>query len=60
MSQRPRRIRIGLQIAQYGAGWPAFLDAAREAEAIGADALFNWDHFFGAHVRGLWPQLAPD
>jgi probable F420-dependent oxidoreductase len=47
MSHRPMPIRIGLQIAQYGADWPAFLNAAREAEALGADALFNWDHFFG-------------
>jgi len=44
---RPAPIRVGLQIAQYGADWPAFLDAAQEAEALGADALFNWDHFFG-------------
>lgn len=47
MSHRPMPIRIGLQIAQYGADWPAFLNAAREAEALGADALFTWDHFFG-------------
>jgi probable F420-dependent oxidoreductase len=47
MSRRPRKIRIGLQIAQYGEDWPALLDAAQEAEALGADALFNWDHFFG-------------
>ena len=44
---RLRPVRIGLQIPQYGAGWPALRDAAREAEALGADALFNWDHFFG-------------
>lgn len=63
MSHTPRPIRIGLQIAQYGAGWPAFLDAAREAEAIGADALFNWDHFFGprdtdASSFECWTMLA--
>jgi len=40
-------IRIGLQIPQYGADWPSLLAAAREADALGADALFNWDHFFG-------------
>ncbi len=44
-SSRP--IRIGLQIAQYDASLSALLTAAQEAEAIGADALFNWDHFFG-------------
>ena len=47
MSQGWRQVRVGLQIGQYGAGWPAFVDAAREAEALSADALFNWDHFFG-------------
>ena len=47
MSQGWRPVRVGLQIGQYGAGSPAFVDAVREAEALGADALFNWDHFFG-------------
>jgi probable F420-dependent oxidoreductase len=45
--KQTRPIRIGLQIAQHSADWPAFLAAAQEAEALGADALFNWDHFFG-------------
>ncbi len=58
-----RPIRVGLQIAQYGADWPAFLAAAREAEALGADALFNWDHFFGprdsqAPSFECWTMLA--
>jgi probable F420-dependent oxidoreductase len=47
MPCQSRPIRIGLQIAQYGADWPAFLAGAQQAEAIGADAIFNWDHFFG-------------
>jgi alkanesulfonate monooxygenase SsuD/methylene tetrahydromethanopterin reductase-like flavin-dependent oxidoreductase (luciferase family) len=60
---KSRTIRIGLQIAQYGADWPAFLAAARDAEAIGADALFNWDHFFGPRDSDLpsfecWIMLA--
>ena len=41
------RIRIGLQIAQYGAEWSELLGAAKDAETIGADVLFSWDHFFG-------------
>jgi probable F420-dependent oxidoreductase len=45
--EQTRPVRIGLQIAQHSADWPAFLAAAQEAEALGADALFNWDHFFG-------------
>jgi alkanesulfonate monooxygenase SsuD/methylene tetrahydromethanopterin reductase-like flavin-dependent oxidoreductase (luciferase family) len=40
-------IRIGLQVPQYGTDWPSLLAAAREADVLGADALFNWDHFFG-------------
>ena len=35
------------QYAQYGADWETLLATAREADALGADALFNWDHFFG-------------
>jgi probable F420-dependent oxidoreductase len=43
----PRLVRIGAQISQYGATWPDLVAAARETEAIGTDALFTWDHFFG-------------
>jgi probable F420-dependent oxidoreductase len=60
---RPTPIRVGLQIPQYGADWPALLAAAQEAEALGADALFNWDHFFGpkdtdAPSLECWTMLA--
>ena len=63
MSHPPRPVRIGLQIAQYGAEWRELFDAAREAEALGADALFNWDHFFGprdteAPSFECWTMLA--
>jgi probable F420-dependent oxidoreductase len=47
MADAGRPIRIGLQIAQYGAEWSELLSAAKDAEAIGADVLFSWDHFFG-------------
>jgi hypothetical protein len=33
----PRPVRIGIQLAQYGAPWPALLAAARDAEAMGVD-----------------------
>jgi alkanesulfonate monooxygenase SsuD/methylene tetrahydromethanopterin reductase-like flavin-dependent oxidoreductase (luciferase family) len=36
-----------VQLAQYGYTWTALLSSAREAEAMGVDVLFNWDHFFG-------------
>jgi probable F420-dependent oxidoreductase len=42
-----RRVRVGVQIAQYGTSFSALVDAARELEAMGVDAVFNWDHFFG-------------
>jgi probable F420-dependent oxidoreductase len=63
MDGRPTSIRIGVQIAQYGADWAEFLAAAREVEALGADALFNWDHFFGprdtdAPSFECWTMLA--
>ncbi len=40
-------MKIGVQLAQYGAPWREFLAAARKADEIGVDSLFNWDHFFG-------------
>ncbi len=39
-------IRIGLQLQPQHADYSAIRDAARQAEEIGADAVFNWDHFF--------------
>jgi probable F420-dependent oxidoreductase len=59
-----RPIRIAIQVAQYGATWADFLATARKADAMGVDALFNWDHFFGAgpdsdaeHLE-CWTMLA--
>jgi probable F420-dependent oxidoreductase len=59
-----RRLRIGVQIAQYGTPWAALRSAAIEAESMGVDAVFNWDHFFGpgtesegAHLE-CWTMLA--
>ncbi|HWG25534.1 LLM class F420-dependent oxidoreductase [Actinospica sp.] len=48
---------MAVQVAQYGADWPAFLAAAREAEAMGVDALFNWDHFFGPGANSTDPNF---
>lgn len=42
-----RQIRIAVQVGQYGIPWSALLATARDAEAVGVDLLFNWDHFFG-------------
>jgi probable F420-dependent oxidoreductase len=44
MPDRP--IRIGLQIHPQHAEYDDIRRAAAEAEEIGADVVFNWDHFY--------------
>ena len=44
MTTRPAR--IGLQLQQQHADYPAVRDAVHEAEDLGADIVFNWDHFY--------------
>ena len=39
-------MRIGLQLAPQHADYAAIRRAAAEAEELGVDILFNWDHFF--------------
>ncbi|HEY4022590.1 MAG TPA: LLM class F420-dependent oxidoreductase [Pseudonocardiaceae bacterium] len=41
-----RPVRIGVQIAQQHGDYSALRRAAAEAEDIGVDIIFNWDHFF--------------
>jgi probable F420-dependent oxidoreductase len=41
-----RRIRIGLQIRPQDADYSAIRRAVSEAEDLGVDIIFNWDHFF--------------
>src|SRR6185312_15912344 len=62
MTQRP--IRIGVQIAPQHAGYEKIRDTAAEAEELGVDIIFNWDHFFpltgapdGPHFES-WTMLA--
>jgi probable F420-dependent oxidoreductase len=40
------RIRIGFHIKPQQAAYSDIARAVREAEEIGADILFNWDHFY--------------
>ncbi|MEV4636724.1 LLM class F420-dependent oxidoreductase [Actinoplanes sp. NPDC049548] len=40
------RVRVAVQIAQERAGYEGIRRAASEADRLGADAIFNWDHFF--------------
>ena len=44
MSSRP--VRIGVQIQPQHSDYAGIRRAAAEAEALGADILFNWDHFY--------------
>src|SRR4051795_10122771 len=44
MTTRP--VRIGLQLQPQHADYSAIRDAVREAEDLGVDVIFNWDHFY--------------
>ncbi|MDH2442750.1 LLM class F420-dependent oxidoreductase [Amnibacterium sp. CER49] len=59
-----RPVRIGVQIAPQHASYPEHRDAVARAEELGADIVFNWDHFFplsgdpdGLHFEA-WTELA--
>ena len=41
-----RRVRIGLQVRPQHADYAAIRRAVAEADELGVDMLFNWDHFF--------------
>jgi probable F420-dependent oxidoreductase len=61
-------VRIGVQLQPQHASYAALRDAVAEAEEIGVDIVFNWDHFYplygdpdGAHFEcwtmlGAWAQ----
>ena len=58
------KIRIGVQLAPQHVDYPALRDAVRQAEDIGVDIIFNWDHFLpisgderGRHFE-CWTVLA--
>ncbi|MFI5933739.1 LLM class F420-dependent oxidoreductase [Actinoplanes sp. NPDC051494] len=62
MTSRP--VRIGVQIQPQHAEYSAIRHAAAQVEEIGADILFNWDHFYplygepeGLHFE-CWTMLA--
>ncbi len=61
MTNRP--VRIGVQLQQQHADYRAVRDAVHEAEDLGADIAFNWDHFYplygpadGKHLE-CWTML---
>ncbi|MDQ3505614.1 MAG: LLM class F420-dependent oxidoreductase [Actinomycetota bacterium] len=58
------RVRIGLQIQPQHAEWAQIRDAAVEADEMGVDVIFTWDHFYplfgepeGKHFE-CWTMLA--
>ncbi|GAA3396053.1 LLM class F420-dependent oxidoreductase [Cryptosporangium minutisporangium] len=62
MTTRP--VRIGVQIQPQHADYQTIRRAAAEAEDLGVDILFNWDHFYplygdpeGQHFE-CWTMLA--
>jgi probable F420-dependent oxidoreductase len=57
------RIRIGVQLHPQQTSYAAFADAVKRIEELGADTIWNWDHFFplygdrnGPHFEG-WTLL---
>lgn len=61
MTTRP--VRIGLQIQPQHADYKTIRETAAQAEDLGVDILFNWDHFYplygepdGAHFE-CWTML---
>jgi probable F420-dependent oxidoreductase len=42
----PRPARVGVQIQPQHADYASIRRAVAQAEEIGADVVFNWDHFF--------------
>ena len=59
-----RNIRIGVQLQPQHADYSAIRRAAAEAEELGVDIIFNWDHFYplygepeGKHFE-CWSILA--
>ena len=53
-------VRVSAQLQPQHSDWPAMRRAWSEAEALGVDCLFNWDHFFplagepeGKHFEAL-------
>ena len=59
-----RPVRIGVQLAPQHSTYAVLRDRVREIEDLGADVVFNWDHFYplsgdrdGLHFES-WTMLA--
>ena len=58
------RVRIGIQLHPQHTSYSEFADQVRRVEELGADTIWNWDHFFplsgerdGLHFEG-WTLLS--
>lgn len=63
-SAQNRPVRIGVQVAPQHALYPKIRDTVSQLEELGADIVFNWDHFYplsgdpdGLHYES-WTTLA--
>jgi probable F420-dependent oxidoreductase len=63
-TNRPVRVRVGVQIHPQQSSWAQQRAAWARAEELGADIIYNWDHFFplygdadGPHFE-CWTMLA--
>jgi alkanesulfonate monooxygenase SsuD/methylene tetrahydromethanopterin reductase-like flavin-dependent oxidoreductase (luciferase family) len=50
-------VRIAVQIHPQHADYSEIRRAASEAEEIGVDVLYNWDHFFFLYGEGPNPNV---
>lgn len=57
------KIRVGVQLHPQHTSYAAFAEAVRQAEELGVDSIWNWDHFYplsgdpdGLHFEG-WTTL---
>ncbi len=64
MTAPTRPIRIGVQLQPQHGDYATYRDRVRELEDLGADIVFNWDHFYplsgepdGKHFES-WTMLA--
>jgi probable F420-dependent oxidoreductase len=52
-----RKIKIGVQLAPENTTYAQFRDAWLYADSIGADSIWNWDHFFVIRGSRTDPNL---
>jgi len=51
------RIRIGVQLHPQHTSYAAFADAVKRIEELGADTIWNWDHFFPLYGERNGPHF---